>query len=93
MLIFTGLSVTREAEQGTMEGLLAMPITPFEIMLGKILPYILVGFTQGILVLSAAVTLFGVPVAGNPILLAALTTLFITTNLSIGYTFSTFART
>ena len=93
MLIFTGLSVTREAEQGTMEGLLAMPITPFEIMLGKILPYILVGFAQGILVLSAGVTLFGVPVAGNPILLAGLTTLFITTNLSIGYTFSTFART
>jgi ABC-2 type transport system permease protein len=93
MLIFTGLSVTREAEQGTMEGLLAMPITPFEIMLGKILPYVLVGFSQGILVLSAAVMLFGVPVVGNALLLAVLTILFITTNLSIGYTFSTFART
>jgi ABC-2 type transport system permease protein len=93
MLIFTGLSVTREAEQGTMEGLLAMPITPLEIMLGKILPYIIVGFMQGILVLSAGVALFQVPVAGSPVLLAVLTILFITTNLSIGYTFSTFART
>jgi ABC-2 type transport system permease protein len=93
MLIFTGLSVTRENEQGTMEGLLAMPITPLEIMLGKILPYVLVGFAQGVLVLSASVALFGVPVVGNPILLAVLTTLFIATNLAIGYTFSTFART
>jgi ABC-2 type transport system permease protein len=92
MLIFTGLSVTREAEHGTMEGLLAMPVTPFEIMLGKILPYVLVGFAQGILVLGAAVILFGVPVVGNAFLLAVLTILFITTNLSIGYTFSTFAR-
>jgi ABC-2 type transport system permease protein len=93
MLIFTGLSLTREAEQGTMESLLAMPIAPVEIMLGKILPYIIVGFMQGTLVLSAAVALFGVPITGSPVLLAALTTLFITTNLSIGYTFSTFART
>jgi ABC-2 type transport system permease protein len=93
MLVFTGLSLTREAEQGTMETLLAMPIAPVEIMLGKILPYIIVGFLQGVLVLGAAVLLFGVPVAGSLALLAALTILFITTNLSIGYTFSTFART
>jgi ABC-2 type transport system permease protein len=93
MLIFTALSLSRETEQGTMEGLLAMPITPLEIMIGKIAPYIFVGFAQGILVLSAAVVLFGVPVAGSPLLLAVLTILFIATNLSIGYTFSTFART
>ena len=92
MLIFTALSVTREAEHGTMESLLAMPIAPVEIMLGKILPYVLVGFVQGTLVLGAAVVLFGVPVAGSLAVLAALSILFITTNLSIGYTFSTFAR-
>jgi ABC-2 type transport system permease protein len=92
MLVFTGLSLTREAERGTMESLLAMPIAPVEIMLGKILPYVLVGFLQATLVLSAAVALFGVPVAGSPALLAVLTVLFITTNLSIGYTISTFAR-
>jgi ABC-2 type transport system permease protein len=92
MLVFTGLSLTREVEQGTMESLLAMPISPLEIMLGKIAPYVLVGFMQGTLVLSAAVVLFAVPVTGSLALLAVLTTLFITTNLSIGYTFSTFAK-
>lgn len=93
MLVFTGLSLTREVERGTMESLLVMPISPLEVMLGKIMPYVLVGFLQGTLVLGAAVMLFGVPVAGSIALLAALTILFITTNLSIGYTFSTFAKT
>ncbi|MDO8535212.1 MAG: ABC transporter permease [Xanthobacteraceae bacterium] len=92
MLIFTALSVTREIERGTMESLLAMPITPLEIMLGKIAPYVLVGFLQAALILVAGVTLFGVPVVGNLTLLATLTTLFIATNLSFGYTFSTLAQ-
>jgi ABC-2 type transport system permease protein len=63
MLIFTALSVTREIERGTMESLLSMPIKPVEVMLGKIIPYVLVGFIQ-----------------------------FITTNLAIGYTFSTIVQ-
>jgi ABC-2 type transport system permease protein len=92
MLIFTALSVTREIERGTMESLLAMPITPVEIMLGKIVPYILVGFIQASLIIGIGVTLFGVPVVGNLALLAALSTLFIATNLSVGYTFSTVAQ-
>ena len=92
MLIFTALSVTREIERGTMESLLAMPITPLEIMLGKIVPYVLIGFFQAALILGAGVVLFGVPVVGNLALLAALSTLFIATNLSIGYTFSTLAQ-
>jgi ABC-2 type transport system permease protein len=92
MLIFTALSVTREIERGTMESLLSMPITPVEIMLGKIVPYILVGFVQAALIISIGVTLFGVPVVGNLGVLAALSTLFIATNLSIGYTFSTIAQ-
>jgi len=92
MLIFTALSVTREIERGTMESLLAMPITPFEIMLGKIAPYVLVGFVQAALILFAGVLMFGVPIVGNFALLAALTTLFIATNLSFGYTFSTLAQ-
>src|SRR5689334_1096557 len=92
MLIFTALSVTREIERGTMESLLSMPITPFEIMLGKIVPYILVGFVQAALIISIGVTLFKVPVVGNLGVLAALSTLFIATNLSIGYTFSTIAQ-
>jgi ABC-2 type transport system permease protein len=92
MLVFTGLSLTREAERGTMESLLAMPLAPVEIMLGKIIPYVLVGFLQGTVVLGASVVLFDVPIMGSLALLAVLTTLFITTNLSIGYTFSTFAQ-
>ncbi len=92
MLIFTALSVTRESERGTMESLLAMPITPLEIMLGKIAPYVLIGFLQATLILGAGVVLFGVPVVGDLTLLAVLTTLFIATNLSVGYTFSTLAQ-
>ncbi|MGA7787022.1 MAG: ABC transporter permease [Xanthobacteraceae bacterium] len=92
MLIFTALSVTREIERGTMESLLAMPITPFEIMLGKIAPYVVVGFVQAALILGAGALLFGVPIVGNITLLAALTTLFIATNLAFGYTFSTLAQ-
>ena len=92
MLIFTALSVTREIERGTMESLLAMPISPVEIMLGKIVPYILVGFVQAALIIGIGVSLFGVPIVGNLGMLAALSTLFIAANLSIGYTFSTIAQ-
>jgi ABC-2 type transport system permease protein len=92
MLIFTALSVTREIERGTMENLLSMPITPVEIMLGKIVPYIFVGFVQAALIIGIGVLFFGVPILGNLAALAALSTLFIATNLSIGYTFSTVAQ-
>jgi ABC-2 type transport system permease protein len=93
MLIFTALSVTREIERGTMESLLAMPITPVEIMLGKIVPYIMVGFVQASLIIGIGIGLFGVPLLGSLLLLLALlSTLFITTNLSVGYTFSTIAQ-
>jgi ABC-2 type transport system permease protein len=92
MLIFTALSVTREVERGTMESLLSMPITPVEIMLGKIVPYVIVGFVQASLIVGIGIALFGVPVVGSLVLLALLSTLFITANLSIGYTFSTLAQ-
>ena len=92
MLIFTALSVTREIERGTMESLLSMPIRPVEVMFGKIVPYVLVGFIQASLIIGIGVLLFGVPVRGSLIMLALLSTLFITTNLSIGYTFSTIVQ-
>lgn len=92
MLIFTALSVTREVERGTMESLLSMPISPLEIMVGKIIPYIMVGFTQAALIIGFGVLLFGVPILGSLLLLALLSTLFIATNLSIGYSFSTVAQ-
>src|SRR6201997_1925924 len=92
MLIFTALSVTREIERGTMESLLSMPIKPVEVMFGKIIPYVLVGFIQAVLILGIGVLLFGVPIFGSMALLAIMSTLFITTNLAIGYTFSTLAQ-
>ena len=92
MLIFTALSVTREIERGTMESLLSMPIKPVEVMFGKIVPYVLVGFIQAFLIIGIGVSLFGVPILGNVLTLALLSTLFITTNLSIGYTFSTIVQ-
>jgi ABC-2 type transport system permease protein len=92
MLIFTALSVTREIERGTMESLLAMPIRPVEIMLGKIAPYLMVGGVQMTIILVAARLLFGIPVIGSLWLLVGLTLLFILANLSIGYTFSTIAQ-
>jgi ABC-2 type transport system permease protein len=92
MLIFTALSVTREVERGTMESLLSMPIRPVEVMFGKIVPYVIVGFVQASLIIGIGVLLFGVPILGSVLLLALLSTLFITTNLSIGYTFSTIVQ-
>jgi ABC-2 type transport system permease protein len=92
MLIFTALSVTREIERGTMENLLSMPITPVEIMIGKIVPYILVGFLQAAIIIGIGIWLFGVPMFGSMAVLALLSTLFIATNLSVGYTFSTIAQ-
>jgi len=92
MLIFTALSVTRETERGTMESLLSMPIRPIEVMFGKIVPYVFVGFLQGLLIIGVGVGVFGVPVLGSMITLGGLSLLFITTNLAIGYTFSTVAQ-
>ncbi len=92
MLIYTALSVTREVERGTMESLLAMPIGPTEIMMGKIAPYLLVGLIQATLIVGAGYIAFGVPVIGSLTLLSLLSLLFIAANLSIGYTFSTVAQ-
>ncbi|HEY4140709.1 MAG TPA: ABC transporter permease [Pseudolabrys sp.] len=92
MLVFTALSVTREIERGTMETLLSMPITPVEIMLGKIVPYVFVGFIQASLIIFIGVFLFDVPLIGSLTALAGLSTLFIAGNLATGYTFSTIAQ-
>jgi ABC-2 type transport system permease protein len=92
MMMFTALAVTREIERGTMESLLAMPIKPVEIMIGKIAPFVLVGFVQMTIIIGAAHYLFGVPIMGSVWLLVALSTLFAASNLAVGYTFSTFAE-
>lgn len=92
MVMMTALAVTRERERGTMENLLAMPVKPFEVMAGKITPYIFIGAVQVTVVLVASKFLFGVPFAGSFLLFAMATLLFITVNLAIGFAFSTIAQ-
>lgn len=92
MIMMTALAMTREHERGTMENLLATPVRPIEVMAGKIVPYIIVGYIQVTLILVAAKLLFGVPMAGSLVLLSAATVVFIAANLAVGFTFSTLAR-
>lgn len=91
MVTFTALSVTREIERNTMEGLLSRPIRPVEMMFGKLIPYIVIGMLQGALIIAIGVAIFGVPVLGGIFSLTVLTMLFIMSNLAIGYFFSTIA--
>jgi len=92
MVMMTALAMTRERERGTMENLLATPARPFEVMLGKIVPYILIGYVQVSVILLAARLLFDVPMIGSMALLSAALVLFIAANLAVGFTFSTLAR-
>jgi ABC-2 type transport system permease protein len=92
LIIITGLAITRERERGTMENLLSTPVHPGEVIIGKIIPYILVGYVQMTLVLLAAKFIFDVPFMGSVPLLLALTFLFIVANLAVGITFSTIAK-
>jgi ABC-2 type transport system permease protein len=91
--LMTALALTREIERGTMENLLSMPVRPVDIMVGKIVPYIGLGFLQVAVILIAAFTLFSVPMEGSMTLLLAGVLLFIAANVTLGYTFSTLART
>ncbi|PWC88707.1 ABC transporter permease [Azospirillum sp. TSO5] len=92
MVMMTALAVTRERERGTMENLLAMPVRPFEVMLGKIVPFVVVGYVQVLLIVVAARLFFNVPIVGSLGLLSAVLILFIAANLAVGFTFSTLAR-
>ena len=92
MIMITGLAITRERERGTMENLLSTPVHPGEVIVGKIVPYILVGYVQVTLVLLAAKFLFNVPMLGSVPLLFVLVLLFIVANLAVGITFSTVAK-
>jgi ABC-2 type transport system permease protein len=92
MVIMTSLAVTRERERGTMENLLAMPVTPLEVMIGKLLPFIGVGLFQVTVIIGAALLLFGVPMLGSLAALSAGLLVFIAANLALGFLFSTLAR-
>ena len=92
-LVMTSLAITKERELGTMENLLAMPVRPVEVMLGKIIPYVGLAYVQTALILTVSVLVFAVPVRGSiPLLLLALG-VFIACNLAMGFAFSTMART
>ncbi|HQW28061.1 MAG TPA: ABC transporter permease, partial [Verrucomicrobiales bacterium] len=92
MVMITALAITRERERGTMENLLSMPTRPFEVLLGKIIPYILAGYIQVALILVAAKVLFHVPMVGNIGLLLIVAFVFIIANLAMGIMFSTLAQ-
>lgn len=93
MVIITALAITRERERRTMESLLSAPIEPVEVMLGKIMPYVMVGYIQIILILVAAFYLFHIPIMGHLLLIFIASLPFIIANLSVGLTFSTVADT
>jgi len=92
MVMMTALAMTRERERGTMENLLAMPVRPIEVMAGKIVPYIVVGYVQVAVILLVAKLLFGVPMVGSLALLSLALIVFIAANLAVGFTFSTLAK-
>jgi ABC-2 type transport system permease protein len=91
MVIITALAITRERERGTMENLLSTPARPGEVMIGKIVPYVVVGYIQVLLILLAAKLLFHVPMLGSLLLLLGVMLAFIGANLAMGITFSTLA--
>lgn len=82
----------RERERGTMETLLATPAKPFEVMIGKIVPYVLVGYVQVGLIMLVATLIFHIPFQGSLLLLIIAAFFFIAANLSMGILFSTIAR-
>ncbi|PDQ18126.1 mannose-1-phosphate guanyltransferase [Mesorhizobium sanjuanii] len=92
MVMMTAMALTRETERGTMENLLAMPSSPVEIMLGKVLPFLVVGAVQVVVVLVAAKLLFGIPFVGSLTLLLSAVLVFVLSLVLLGYTISTMAR-
>jgi len=92
LVMMTSLSVTRETERGTMESLLATPVQPLEVMIGKLAPYVAIGLIQTTIILSLAFLLFDVPFQGGWIGLGIAVTLFIIGSLALGFLISTVAR-
>ncbi len=92
MVMLTGLAMTRERERGTMENLLATPVRPLEVMVGKIVPYVVIGYVQLAVILLVARALFKVPMVGSFTLLMAMIGVFILASLAVGFAFSTLAK-
>jgi ABC-2 type transport system permease protein len=92
LVMITSLAITRETERGTMENLLTTPVRPLEVMMGKIIPYVMVGYIQMMLIMAASIFLFHVPINGNPLIVFTYSAIFIAANLTVGVTISTVAR-
>jgi ABC-2 type transport system permease protein len=93
MVMLTSMAVARERERGTLEALIVSPVKPIELMVGKILPYVIIGYVQESLILIAGHLVFSVPFRGSITLLYLLTSVFIGANLALGLVFSTMAKT
>ena len=93
MIMFTAMAIVRERERGTLEQLIVSPVGRVELVVGKILPYIAIGYIQMSLILLVGRLIFNVPIQGSLLLLYALASAFIASNLALGLFFSTIART
>jgi ABC-2 type transport system permease protein len=93
MVMLTAMAIARERERGTLEQLIVSPIRPAELIVGKILPYIAIGYVQITLILAVGAAVFDVPIIGSLGLLYLLSALFIAANLALGLFFSTLAKT
>ncbi len=93
LVMMTAMAMTRERERGTLENLLATPVKPIEVMMGKILPYVVIGYVQVLMIYTASRVLFDVPMFGSYLLLAGAVLVFIVATLVVGFLFSTIART
>ena len=93
MVMLTAMAIARERERGTLEQLIVSPIRNIELIVGKIVPYILMGYLQMTLILFAGNLIFGVPIVGSLLVLYSLSFVFIAANLSLGLFFSTVAKT
>lgn len=93
LVMFTAMGIARERERGTLEQLIVSPVRSVELVIGKILPYIAIGYVQMTIILVVGTIGFSVPFVGSPLVLYALASLFIAANLALGLFFSTLAKT
>ena len=93
MMLFTAVAVVREREHGNLELIINTPVSTSQLMIGKVVPYIVIGLIQLALIVAVGALLFKVPVRGNLLELYAAAAVFIAANLSLGLFVSTVVRT
>lgn len=93
MVMLTAMAIARERERGTLEQLVVSPVRSWELIVGKIVPYVAIGYVQMTLILGFGQIVFDVPFLGSRGLLYALSLVFIAANLALGLFFSTLAKT